>query len=106
MLEVTAVPSSRSSRQRSVEFPERFQGPPGMANGGFLAGTLAAAIGAPAEVTLRRPAPLDRALRIARSESGTELWDGAILIASATRADPELELPVPVSFIEACVATM
>jgi hypothetical protein len=106
MIEVTAVPSSRSSRQRSVRFPERFQGPPGMANGGMVAGTLAAAIGAPAEITLRRPAPLDRALRLARSEAGTELWDGELLIASATPADPEVALPAPVSFIEACVATM
>ncbi|MDQ3741762.1 MAG: hypothetical protein M3389_12560, partial [Actinomycetota bacterium] len=42
---------------RRVRIDARFQGPPGAANGGFLAGTLAGS--GPARVTIRRPVPLD-----------------------------------------------
>ncbi|SCF11379.1 hypothetical protein [Micromonospora mirobrigensis] len=45
----------------------RFNGPPGSGNGGWSAGVFAAVHGAatgPAEVTLRRPPPLDTPLRL------------------------------------------
>jgi hypothetical protein len=43
-------------------FGRRFCGPPGMANGGFACGSIAALHGGAAEVTLRRPLPLERPL--------------------------------------------
>lgn len=101
MLEPVAVPSSR---QRSVVFSERFQGPPHMANGGFIAGTLARAVGGPAEITLRRPVPLDRPVRISRSGSKVELWDGEVFLAAGEAADPEVEVPGPIPFVSAIAA--
>ncbi len=100
MLELVAVPSSR---QRSIVFSERFQGPPGMANGGFIAGTLARAVGGAAEISLRRPVPLDRPVLISRSGSRVELSDGEVL-AVAEAAEPEVEVPDPIPFVSAIAA--
>ena len=47
-----------------LRVPARFCGPPGVANGGFTGGSLAALLGGAAEVTLRRPVPLDRPLPV------------------------------------------
>ncbi len=52
-----------------VRFAGRFQGPPGAANGGFACGTLAALLDGAAEVTLRRPVPLERPL-LPRTDDG------------------------------------
>jgi hypothetical protein len=44
----------------TLRVPSRYCGPPGTANGGWIAGTLAALVdGGPVTVTLRRPTPLD-----------------------------------------------
>ena len=51
----------------SVSVPPRFNGPPASANGGYVCGVVAGLLGAPAaEVTLRAPPPLDRALAVER----------------------------------------
>src|SRR5690606_15709254 len=49
----------------------RFCGPPGIGNGGYVAGCLAEACDAPGplEVTLRRPAPLDTPLALRRTRA-------------------------------------
>ena len=65
---------------RTALIPARFCGPPGTANGGFSCGTFAAGIEGPAEVTLRRPVPLEEQILIEADEDG--------LIATA--ADGEL----------------
>ena len=63
-------PSTRPFRlwpvaETSVTVPGRFSGPIGFANGGWLAGMVAQASGCdPAEVTLRRPIPLDVTLTL------------------------------------------
>ncbi|WP_433060852.1 hypothetical protein [Dactylosporangium sp. CS-033363] len=73
----------------------RFNGPPGSGNGGYSAGLLATRLGlAPAEVTLRRPPPLDVDLAL----DGTRLLHGADLIAEAGPAPedkPDVVPPVP-----------
>jgi len=61
----------------------RFHGPPDAGNGGYVAGLLARFIGDPAQVTLRRPAPLDRPLEVVRRDSQILLQDGTTLIAEA-----------------------
>jgi hypothetical protein len=49
-----------------VVIVERFQGPPGSANGGYVCGLLAARMApGPLRVTLRRPVPLERPLALA-----------------------------------------
>lgn len=49
-----------------VRIAARFEGPPGFANGGYLAGTLAGR--GPAQVTIRRPVPVETDLEL---EGGT-----------------------------------
>jgi hypothetical protein len=84
---------------------ERFCGPPGTANGGYLAGRLAALVGAGAvTVRLRRPIPLDRPLDVRRDGPAVELLDGDDLLASASPAALELDVPAPPSPAEAAAA--
>jgi hypothetical protein len=80
-----------------LRFAERFRGPPGMANGGFVAGTLAHSPHRVATITLQRPVPLERALRVAANGDGAALYDEDVLIATRENAELELELPAPCS---------
>jgi hypothetical protein len=75
----------------------RFEGPPGMANGGYACGVFAALLGRDgAEVTLRRPVPLERPL-VARRDGvgGLAVEDGATLLAEVRPAAVEVELAAP-----------
>ncbi len=92
----------REDRELSVA--ARFCGPPGAANGGYLAGRLAALIGGEVEVTLRRATPLERSLRVKRVADGVDLLDGDQLLAEARRAALALEPPPAVSTAQAEVA--
>lgn len=82
--------------------PRRFCGPPDSGNGGWTCGSLAQHLEGQAEVTLRRPPPLDRPLEITLREDGLVLTDGGEVVAEARPADLDLEQPRPVS---ASVAT-
>lgn len=74
----------------------RFRGPPGIANGGFACGSIAALAGVTAEVTLRRPLPLDRPLAVRRDDgAGLLVEDGDALLAQARPAAAEVELAAP-----------
>jgi hypothetical protein len=89
----------------TLTVPERFCGPPGTANGGYLAGRLAALTGSPAaSVRLRRPTPLDRALEVRRSGAGWDLVDGDEVLVTATPAELALEVPRAPSPAEAAAA--
>lgn len=90
-------PPSSPSEAGLLRFAERFQGPPGTANGGFVAGTLAHAPDRVATVTLRRPVPLERALRVEAGPRRAELYDASDLLAISEEAELELELPPPCS---------
>ncbi len=72
----------------------RFCGPPGSGNGGYVAGLLAATLdrSGPVEVTLRRPVPLDRALRV---DGGTLFDEDGTPLAAARPAAAEDLPPVP-----------
>jgi hypothetical protein len=85
----------------------RFRGPPGTGNGGYVAGRAALLLGSqPAEVTLRRPVPLDRALRVTRPDGRVEILDDeGTLILEAHEAPLELEVPAAPSVAEAEAAT-
>lgn len=48
----------------AILIDRRYCGPPNSANGGYAAGRLAAFVDGTAEVTLRRPPPLDTALNV------------------------------------------
>ena len=81
----------------TVVVAERFVGPPGAANGGYVAGLLAARLDAASavEVTLLRPVPIERELQVAAIEGGVALSDGDEQLALAVAAaDPDVG-PVP-----------
>ena len=69
--ESSAPPASKKSHQRT-------RGPPESGNGGYACGTLGTLLAGPAEVTLRRPPPLDRELTLEKTASGAVLRDGEL----------------------------
>lgn len=87
--------------------PRRYNGPPESANGGYACGLLAGLLGGTAEVTLRRPPPLDRELDVALELDGTqvELRDGDAVVAEGRIVEWELEVPEPVSLADAEAAS-
>lgn len=90
----------------SIVIPARFNGPLESGNGGYSAGAIAAFVEGPAEVSLRRPVPLDTPLTVGREDDGRVLaLDGEELVAEARPApDFELDVPAPVGLAEARAA--
>ena len=84
-----------------IVIPKRFNGPPESANGGYAAGLVAGLLGGRAEVTLRKPPPLETRLAVVPRDDGVEVRDGDELVAEGVPADVELEVPEPVSVEEA-----
>jgi hypothetical protein len=85
----------------------RFCGPPGSGNGGYVCGRIAAYLCGPAQVTLRRPAPLATPLSVERDGHGSvRVLDGDTLVAEGIGLadDLTLGLPDPVSIAEARAA--
>lgn len=94
-----------SSSSATLVVPGLRNGPPGMGNGGWTAGSIARHLGSrpggPAvEVTLRRPAPLDRPLRVDVEGDAASLHDGPTgsdsLVATARVVERDLLAPAPV----------
>ncbi|MEX2122992.1 MAG: hypothetical protein WD795_03795 [Woeseia sp.] len=90
----------------TIIIERRFRGPPNSANGGYSCGRLAAFIDGPAEVTLRKPPPLETTMAVvAESGNSIALYDGEQLIATAYPreiADDEVAAP---TFGQAVAAT-
>jgi hypothetical protein len=80
---------------------ERFRGPPGSANGGYACGAIAELLGGGVEVTLRRPPPLGRPLRLRQRDGGGVVHDGDELVAEARPATVALDVPAAVSLAQA-----
>jgi hypothetical protein len=72
---------------------ERFRGPPASANGGYACGAIAEWLGGGVEVTLRRPPPLGRPLRLQVGDGGAVVHDGDELVAEARPATVALGVP-------------
>jgi hypothetical protein len=88
-----------------VVIPHRFCGPPRSGNGGYVAGVLAERVRQPAVVTLRRPPPLGRALRVERRDDGSvHLEDGLAPVAEARPTALVVDVPEPPSPEEVAVA--
>jgi len=72
---------------QTVVIDQRFSGPPRSGQGGYVAGRVANVIGNPAEVTLRMPPPLARALTLeATADGGAVLRDGDAVVAEGTKS--------------------
>jgi ubiquinone/menaquinone biosynthesis C-methylase UbiE len=82
---------------RSLTIPARFCGPPASANGGYTCGRLATWLGGSAEVTLKRPPPLEIELEVNASADRAVLLEGEAVIAEARRATLDVSLPAPVT---------
>ncbi|MDX8149163.1 hypothetical protein SK854_44070 [Lentzea sp. BCCO 10_0061] len=86
----------------TVTVASRFNGPPGMGNGGYSAGLLAAHVDAETvSVRLRKPVPLDREMEVRNGQ----LFDGETVIASAEPATLDLEVPTAPTLDEALKAS-
>jgi hypothetical protein len=91
----------------AVSIPERFNGPPQSANGGFACGTLARAMGArAAQVNLRLPPPLDVPLEVVAGAEQTELRAGGEVVADGRALDGlEVTPPAQVDLEQAAAAS-
>src|SRR6185295_14185996 len=90
---------------RELRIPARFCGPPGAANGGYLAGRLAALVGGDTEVTLRHATPLERPLCVRQVAGGIDLCDADRVLAEARDAAFATGPLPPVSMEQAEAAT-
>jgi hypothetical protein len=75
------------------EIARRFRGPPDSGNGGYVAGLLASHIEGPARVRLRLPPPLETRLEVVPRDEGLALLAGEEVVATASPATLELEVP-------------
>ena len=87
----------------TVSVPARFNGPPEIGHGGYVAALLAEPGSATTQVTLRKPCPLDTLLEIRElGEGRRSLLHGELLIAEAERIGPlGMHIPPPPTLIEA-----
>jgi hypothetical protein len=87
----------------NIAIPTRFQGPPAIGHGGYVAALLAEPGSATTQVTLRKPAPLDTELEIRELDDGKRaLMHGELVIAEGERVAPlAMHVPPPPTLIEA-----
>jgi hypothetical protein len=84
----------------------RFCGPPGYANGGYLAGLMAQHSSARVRIRLERPIPLNTEMELtALADGGLELTHAGTTMARATPVELKLEVPAPPSYLQALEAS-
>ena len=102
----------------TIVIDSRFSGPPGLGNGGYVAGVVAGAVGNEATVTLRAPIPLDTPLELTANAAAAQSPDGAaraarraelrhegVLLAEAVADAPVLPPPPAPDRATAAAAT-
>jgi hypothetical protein len=96
----------KSVMDEPVVIARRFNGPPSSGHGGYSAGCAGVLVDAPAaEVTLRRPPPLETPLAVARRDGAVALLDGDAVVAEARAAEPSVAGPPPASVEQAAAAS-
>jgi hypothetical protein len=90
----------------TITLSRRFCGPRDSANGGYTAGVLAQHLRATAEVTLRRPPPLEQPLVVELEDRRILLRDGAELVAEASATTIDIAAPPPVTLATAAEASL
>jgi hypothetical protein len=89
----------------TITIPAGRCGPPGMANGGWVSGSVAGHLGAgPIEVTLRAPTPLDTPLDLGAADDVATLSVDDELLVSARRSPGTVRAPAPVDWHLAAAA--
>jgi hypothetical protein len=88
----------------TVSVPARFSGPPNSGNGGYTCALLARHVGDPAEVTLRKPIPIEREMQVVRADGVFKLLAGGDVIAEGKSTEIGVDLIAPVTFAEAQAA--
>lgn len=79
-----------------LEIPNRFQGPPTMGHGGYVAGLFAARTTGPVQITLKRPTPLDAPLEMIETGDQTfELRHNGDVVSESQPATLEIDVPKP-----------
>lgn len=87
------------SKRQVISIQQRFNGPPGMGNGGYVSGLVGQAIKGGAEVTLRRPSPLNTPLTLEElPDNRVVLMNGDELLVEARSAWLELNVPAAPSY--------
>jgi hypothetical protein len=87
---------SPTATATQIVVERRFNGPLTSANGGYACGRVARFVDGPAEVTLRRPVPLDTALDAERHDDGrVTLHHDGVLLAEAEPALPLDDIEPP-----------
>jgi len=90
----------------TISIPRRFNGPLDSGQGGYSAGLAAGLLDGAAEVSLRRPVPLDRQLDVLReNDDAVQVVDGDDLVLEAHAHELEVEVPSPVTTDEALRAS-
>jgi hypothetical protein len=90
-----AVAIETAMTAMTVAIPDRFNGPPGSANGGYACGLVAAMVEGPAQVVLRRPPPLATLLLLQAVDGAVTLSDRGTTIAIGTSTFLDPHLPAP-----------
>ncbi|SEL17763.1 PaaI family thioesterase [Nonomuraea pusilla] len=93
--------------QTVLTVPQRFRGPAGVANGGWIAGTMAGALNggrSAVEVTLHAPTPLETELRLEHVANSVSLHHDETLLVEAIPVAEELDAPRFVPFNDAARA--
>ena len=82
-----------------IRIERRFRGPPSTANGGYVAGLVAAALGGSnCTVTLSAPPPLDRDLTLKTDNATATLIEDDSVYVTAAREPVAIDVPLPPSF--------
>ena len=83
----------------------RFRGPPNSANGGYTCGLVAQHLGwTSAEVSLRKPPPIESPLRVDRADDRVLMLEDATVIAEGVASDFDLAIPDPPTLDQASAA--
>ena len=102
--------STTTVSRKKIIIDETYCGPPGIGNGGYVAGRLAQAVaadGCAVQVTLFSPTFVGRPVSYSATVTGAiELYDGHTLLAEAAVAPLELEVPLPPSWPTAAAARL
>lgn len=83
----------------------KYCGPTESGNGGYTSGLIAKVAHFPAQVTLRKPPPLDKILELKVTKDKVELLDGETVIGDAIPHSLEIEIPDPPTYEEAVKAS-